>query len=414
MVFSTDKELAKFIKSKGGELWQVGGSIRDELLGKTPKDKDYVITGIDVSILPFDKIVGQSFPVFRIKIGNEFCEIAAARKERKEGVGYHGFSFHSSPDVTIEEDLMRRDLTINSIAKNVLTGEIVDPYGGQEHIEEKVLKHTSDAFIEDPLRAIRVARFAVKMSDFKVAEETIQLLQTMRDEVKHLTPERVWKELEEVLKHPKPSTFFIILKKANLLDIWFPEVDALDCPDRHDGTVFNHTMNVIDVGATPLERFGLLCHDFGKPLTPVELWPKHHDHDALGEKPVLAFCNRLKIPTEYKTIGLLCASQHMKAHKIADMKSGTLLQWVLKNKRYIDILMRVTLIDGAYREGVDREESIQEWNGLRDLVDLALQSEKEITGKDLIEAGYDPKDGKKFGDILLQKRIEDLKRKRKE
>lgn len=264
MIFSNNLEFAEYISTLGGSLWKVGGCLRDELLGRPVNDTDYVITGLEASDpTSLDKIVGQDFPVFLVEIGDKTCEVALARREKKMGVGYHGFTFYSGRDVTIQEDLARRDLTINAMALNILTREFVDPYNGKQDIIDKVLRHTSPAFVEDPLRVFRVARFSAQLG-FTVAQDTLNLMRSISDTLKDLKAERVWKELEKALDTDRASFFFWVLFEVGGLDYWFPEVKALDVPDMHDGTALNHILTVIDKGRDPLTRFGLLCHDLGK------------------------------------------------------------------------------------------------------------------------------------------------------
>ncbi len=323
-----EKEVAEKIKEAGGNLYLVGGAIRDEIMGKEPHDRDYCVEGIELSdfidLFPDAKIVGNDFSVFLI----DGCEFALARTEKKVSKGYKGFKVNTSKDITIKEDLKRRDLTINAIAKNVLTGEIVDPFNGVLDIENRKIRHVSDAFDEDPLRAYRVARFAAKY-DFDVVPETVEKLRNLKDELNTLTKERVFVELRKALGTDTPSKFFRVLKEANILDVHFKEINDLvgvPQPEKYhpEGDVFEHTMMVLDKVAskTPDEsvRFAALVHDFGKVKTPKDILPRHIGHDEVAEEPIKNLCNRIKLPNVWKKKGIETASMHMIAAICKDMK----------------------------------------------------------------------------------------------
>lgn len=265
-------EIAKKINNENGRLYMVGGAVRDKLIKITPKDYDYTVTGISsekfVSLFPNAKMQGKSFPVFNM----ENSEFALARKERKVEKGHKGFEFEVGENITIEEDLKRRDITINSIAIDVLTGEIIDPFNGVQDIKNKIIKATSKAFLEDPLRVYRVAKFASRFN-FIVEENTLSMMNSLRDELTYLSNSRVYKELYDALLTKKPSIFFNTLRDANVLDVHFKEIYDLIGVEQPilyhpEGDVYNHTMEVLDRCATKTNcayiRFSALVHDLRK------------------------------------------------------------------------------------------------------------------------------------------------------
>ena len=277
-------EIANKIKENGGTLYLVGGAIRDEIMNRKIHDEDYCVTGIEKEkfeeLFPNAYKRGKSFGVYDI----ENKEFALARKDKKIGKGHKEFEVQNGKDITIKEDLARRDITINSIAKNVLTEEIIDPYGGIKDIENKVIKATTNSFIEDPLRVYRVARFASELN-FEVEENTIEMMGKIKKELKTLSPERVFTEFKKALKSDKPSVFFEVLKKANILDVHFKEIYDLigqtqPLAYHPEGDSYNHTMIVVDKSAILTDnvetRFSALVHDIGKGITPKEMLP-HHD-----------------------------------------------------------------------------------------------------------------------------------------
>lgn len=399
-------ELQATIEAAGGELFIVGGAVRDEALEKEAADIDFLVTGVEVADMPFDKVAGSDFPVFLVEVDGETCEVALARTERKEGKGYHGFSFNSSAKTTVEEDLSRRDLTINAMAKNLRTGEIIDPFGGMEDLKNGVIRHVSDAFAEDPTRVYRVARFAARFG-FKVAVETMALIASMKKQLAEITAERVGKELEKVMKCNKPSVFFQVLKEADLLDVHFAAVAALDVPDKHDGTAFNHTMQVVDAADNAMDRFALLCHDFGKGITPKKQHPSHHNHDTLGVDVVTAFCDSLRLPNLMKKAAVSAAKNHMKVKVALEMKASTLVKFV-GTTRDIESVLRVSRIDSTARDGANVEAQ----NALFNAIELRVATVQNVllvvTGKTLISSGVKP--GKLLGEKLHQARVEAVKK----
>ena len=317
------------------KIYAVGGAVRDELLGLEVKDRDWVVVGA----APADMItrgytpVGRDFPVFLHPQSHE--EYALARTERKTAPGYAGFAFHAAPDVSLEQDLMRRDLTINAIARDE-SGQLIDPYGGRADLVAHVLRHVSPAFAEDPVRILRVARFAARFADFSVAPETMVLMREMVDagEVDALVAERVWQELARGLMEARPSRLFEVLRECGALQRLLPELDALwGVPQRADYhpevDTGVHTMMVIDLAArldAPLAaRFAALMHDLGKARTPADLLPRHHGHEAKGVALVEAVCERLRVPVECRDVARLAARFHGDIHRAMELRGDTIL-----------------------------------------------------------------------------------------
>ena len=317
------------------QIFIVGGAVRDELLGRPNADRDYVVVGATPEALLKQgfRPVGKDFPVFLHPQTQE--EYALARTERKSGHGYHGFAFHAAPDVTLEEDLARRDLTINAMAK-AADGTLIDPFHGQLDLSAKILRHVGPAFAEDPVRILRIARFAARFSEFTVAPETLTLMRDMvaSGEVDHLVAERVWQELATGLMEDKPSRMFEVLRDCGALARLLPELDVLfgvaqraDYHPEIDTGI--HTMMVIDQSAKrrfalPV-RFAALTHDLGKGTTPADILPRHIGHEErsvdLGEK----LCARLRVPGDCRDLALLMARYHGNVHRAADLKASTIV-----------------------------------------------------------------------------------------
>ena len=307
----------------------VGGAVRDRLLGRPVNDRDYVVVGASPEAMVAQGYlpVGRDFPVFLHPQTKE--EYALARTERKTGRGYHGFAFYAAEDVTLEEDLARRDLTINAMAEEVGgDGTVVDPYGGQADLAAKVLRHVGPAFAEDPVRILRLARFAARFADFTVAPETLALMRGMvaDGEVDHLVPERVWQEVSRGLMEPAPSRLIQVLRECGALARLAPEIDALfGVPQRiefhPEGDVGSHLLLVLDRAAArgePLPvRFAALCHDLGKGTTPADVLPRHHGHEERGVPLVEALAARWKVPAECRDLARLCARYHGTIHRAA-------------------------------------------------------------------------------------------------
>lgn len=317
----------------------VGGAVRDELLGRASKDRDYVVVGEtpQAMLARGYKAVGKDFPVFLHPTSGE--EYALARTERKVGRGHCGFEVVADPSVTLEDDLARRDLTINAIAKDLDTGEMVAPHGGLEDLRSGILRHVSPAFEEDPLRVLRVARFAARYADlgFQVAPETMGLMSAMvvRGDLDELTAERVWGEVSKALTCPRPSVFLQVLRQCGALKVVAPEVDKLyGVPqvEEHHPEIDTgiHTEMVVDQAARLAPgnaevAFAALVHDLGKGLTPPEEWPKHHKHEENGVGPVLELCARWKVPTDYRALATAVCEHHLTAHRAMEIRPGTFL-----------------------------------------------------------------------------------------
>ena len=316
----------------------VGGAVRDELLGFTVKDKDFVVVGstpqamLDAGYKP----VGKDFPVFLHPKTHD--EYALARTERKTAKGYKGFLVHASPEVTLEEDLARRDLTINAIAKDA-GGKLIDPFNGLADIKSKTLRHVSDAFAEDPVRILRAARFAARFTEFTVAPETLDLMRQMvqSGEVDALVPERVWQELSKGLMEQKPSRMFDVLRSCGALHKILPELDKLwgvPQPPQHHPEIDTgvHVMMVIDYAAKqnfnlPV-RFAALMHDLGKGTTPVDILPRHIGHEARSVQLVKDVCKRLRVPNDCKALAQIVAKFHGKLHQVSHMRPSTVVEFL--------------------------------------------------------------------------------------
>ncbi len=332
------------------DVYLVGGAVRDGLLGLAVYDRDWVVVGATPEEMLTNGFqqVGKDFPVFLHPKTKE--EYALARTERKVGVGYHGFEVFADPNVTLEEDLIRRDLTINAMAKSP-SGEMVDPYGGRQDLENKLLRHVSEAFSEDPLRVLRVARFAAKLAPFgfKLAPETETLMRQMvKDgELSDLTPERVWQEVVKALNTETPSVFFTVLDSVGAIVVLFPELFALHNvtqPKKYhpEGDVWIHTMMVLDAAARlssdPMVRFSALVHDLGKAITPEELWPKHHGHDTAGVPIVAELCERYRVPKKWQQQASRVTKWHGLIHQgLSGVGSDCVLPY-LKPVTYLKVL----------------------------------------------------------------------------
>ncbi|MFJ5332231.1 multifunctional CCA addition/repair protein [Pectobacterium versatile] len=320
------------------KIYLVGGAVRDSLLGLPVTEKDWVVVGATPENLLAQgyQQVGKDFPVFLHPVSRD--EYALARTERKSGKGYTGFVCHAAPDVTLEQDLLRRDLTINAIARTE-RGDLIDPYHGRRDLENRVLRHVSEAFSEDPLRVLRVARFAARFAHlgFQIAEETMALMQKMthEGELAYLTPERVWKETEKALGTSSPDVYFQVLRDCGALAVLFPEIDNLygvPAPAKWHPEIDTgiHTMMTVAMAARLSPeidvRFATLCHDLGKGLTPPELWPRHLGHGPAGVKLVEALCQRLRVPNPIRDLAKLVAEYHDLVHTVQVLQPKTLLK----------------------------------------------------------------------------------------
>ena len=318
------------------KIYRVGGAVRDRLLGLPHKDSDWVVVGATVAEMLQQGYtqVGRDFPVFLHPKSKE--EYALARTERKSGSGYTGFVVNASPEVTLEEDLLRRDLTINAIASTD-SGELIDPYGGQRDIEARVLRHVSPAFAEDPLRVLRVARFAARFAHlgFKVADETIVLMRSLVDagELQHLIPERVWQEIHNALTSKSPQVFVQVLRDCGALPVLLPEMDALFGvpqpaffhPEIDTGV---HMLMVMEQVAKLTDdtvvRFAAMVHDLGKGVTPETVLPSHTGHEESGVALIEQLCARLKVPNEHRELAIIVSRYHTRCHKAMKHKAEDL------------------------------------------------------------------------------------------
>jgi tRNA nucleotidyltransferase (CCA-adding enzyme) len=316
--------------------FRVGGAVRDALLGQPVNDTDWVVVGTtpDAMIAAGYLPVGKDFPVFLHPDTRE--EYALARTERKTGRGYHGFAFHTAPDVTLEQDLARRDLTINAIAQ-AEDGSLIDPYGGQQDLRRRVLRHVTESFREDPVRILRVARFAARFHEFSLAPETLALMRAMVEdgEVDHLVPERVWQELARGLMEERPSRMFALLRECGALVRILPEVDRLwGVPQRADYhpevDTGVHNMMVVDMSArlaAPLAvRFACLTHDLGKGTTPQDVLPRHIGHEQRSVKLLKDVCNRLRVPNECRELADAVAREHGNIHRSAEFAAAAVVR----------------------------------------------------------------------------------------
>ncbi len=325
------------------KIYLVGGAVRDELLGLPPRERDWVVVGArpEQLIAQGYRPVGKDFPVFLHPDTGE--EHALARIERKTGPGYRGFETLFSPDVTLEQDLERRDLTINAIAKDLDTGQLIDPFDGQRDLQERWLRHVSGAFVEDPVRVLRGARFAARFAPqgFRVAPETLALMHQIaaRGELDALVPERVWQETQRALTAVAPQRYFEVLRQAQALAIVFPEIDVLfgvPQPPRWHPEIDTgvHTLMALEQAARlsedPLVRFAALVHDLGKGTTPRSEWPRHIAHEERGVRLVEQFCHRLRVPNDYRELGMHTSRYHLHSHRALELRETTLLELLEK------------------------------------------------------------------------------------
>lgn len=324
------------------KIYAVGGAVRDALLGLPVKDRDYVVVGATPEQMIADgfRPVGKDFPVFLHPKTQE--EYALARTERKTALGYHGFQFYFAPDVTLEEDLARRDLTVNAMAlecapDGMLIGEIVDPYNGRRDIEQRIFRHVGEAFVEDPVRILRLARFSARFADFTVADETLALMRRMVDagEVDALVPERVWQEVSRGLMEQAPSRMFEALRACGALERILPEIDRLwGVPQRADYhpevDTGVHVMMVLDHAAQqqyalPV-RFAALTHDLGKGTTPADILPRHIGHEGRSVDLLKPLCDRLKVPNDCRDLAVLVAREHGNVHRVREFGAAALVR----------------------------------------------------------------------------------------
>jgi len=396
----------------GLQVYRVGGAIRDELLGLAPSEQDFVVVGATPEQMGARgfRPVGRDFPVFLHPDTHE--EFALARTERKSGPGYRGFEFHTGPEVSLADDLARRDLTVNAIAED-RNGVLVDPFDGREDLAARTLRHVSAAFVEDPVRLVRLARFATRFPEFIIAPDTLSLCRQLvsSGEVDHLVPERLWQEMSRALMHEQPSRFFRVLRETGALARILPELDALwgvpQVPEFHpEIDTGEHVMLVLDEAArmhAGLDvRFACLVHDLGKALTPAERLPKHHGHEKAGLAPVREVCRRLKVPNEARDLSVLVCEFHLVCHRAAELKPGTIMRLfkrtdALRRPARFERFLLACEADKRGRKGrADRPYPEA------DLLRLALAAAADTSAAPLREQGLT---GKDLGDALEQARI---------
>ncbi|MFG0418288.1 multifunctional CCA addition/repair protein [Pseudomonas sp. zjy_8] len=400
------------------QIYKVGGAVRDRLLGRPVTDIDRVVVGADAEqMLALGyRPVGEDFPVFLHPQSGE--EYALARTERKSGRGYGGFTFHASPDVTLEEDLIRRDLTINAMAEDD-QGTLFDPYGGQRDLAARVLRHVSPAFAEDPLRVLRVARFAARYAPlgFSVAEETLALMRQLAEsgELAHLTAERSWKEISRALMEPRPDVFVQVLRDCGALAALLPEVDALfgvPQPAAHHPEIDTgvHVLSVLQQCAEheqPLSvRWASLLHDVGKGLTPAEQWPRHIAHEHLGLNLIQAINERCKAPRDCAELALLVGEFHTHGHRARELRASTLLELlqrfdVFRRPQRFAEFVAACEMDARGRLGLEQRDYPQAAYLLG-----AAEVARQVAVKPLLEKGYK---GAELGEALNRERLNALK-----
>jgi len=397
------------------QTYLVGGAVRDKLLDIPVKDRDWVVVGAtpEEMLDKGFKAVGKDFPVFLHPETKE--EYALARTERKSGKGYKGFTFHTSPDVTLEDDLLRRDLTINAIAEDE-HGNLIDPYAGVTDLKEGMLRHVSPAFVEDPLRVLRIARFAASLG-FKIAPETMTLLKEISDsdELDALVPERVWTEMEKALAGKYPARFILVLRSCNAMEKLFPEVEALFGvpqtkeyhPEIDTGL---HTIMSLNqstrLSPDPMIRFAVLVHDLGKATTPKDKLPSHHGHEERGAKIIDKLCNRYRIPNKYRELAINVSRFHLDCHRIQEMKPETIfkkleqLDAFRRPERFEQFLIACEA-DARGRAGFEEREYSQ-----AEYFQSALKAANEVDTKSLQDQGHE---GKALGQEIKIQRIKNIR-----
>lgn len=393
----------------------VGGAVRDQLLDRPVTERDYVVVGANptqmlaLGFLP----VGRDFPVFLHPQTKE--EYALARTERKSGSGYHGFTFHADEEVSLEQDLQRRDLTVNAMAIDE-TGTIVDPYGGQRDLSARILRHVSPAFGEDPLRVLRVARFAARYHPlgFRVAPETLQLMREIAQsgELAALTPERVWMEIHKTLKEANPDVFIEVLRECGALAILLPEIHALYGvpnpaqwhPEIDTGI---HTMMVLRIACILTDnsrvRFAALVHDLGKGVTPSKYWPSHRGHEEAGVPIIEQLCDRLRIPNDFRDLAVLTSRFHLHFHRAFILRPGTILKVLMQTdalRRPERFLELISACESDYR---GREGWHERAYPQRSFWQETLRIIREVPVQPLLEQGFK---GQTLADKLFELRVQ--------
>jgi tRNA nucleotidyltransferase (CCA-adding enzyme) len=400
------------------KVYLVGGAVRDSLLNRPVHERDWVVVGAtpeEMTARGF-RPVGRDFPVFLHPETHE--EYALARLERKVGPGYRGFVTEFSPQVTLEQDLLRRDLTINAMAQSE-DGDLIDPYGGQDDVRRRVLRHVSPAFAEDPVRILRVARFLARYAPlgFRVAEETLAMMRSMvvAGEVEALVPERIWRELERSLGEPQPRAAIELLRACGALRSIMPELDALfgvpQRPEWHpeidtgEHTLLTLQIAVMRGSSTPI-RFALLMHDLGKALTPKDQWPRHHGHEQLGVSAIENLCSRLRVPSEFRELAVLASRYHTHVHRGLELRASTILELLEQSdafrrpERFADFL-EVCECDARGRLGLQDQPYPQ-----RARIEAAWSAASAVVFGDRERAGLE---GPKIGERLRELRLVAIK-----
>ncbi len=405
------------------KVYLVGGAVRDKRLGRVIKDEDFVVVGASPEqMLSLGyQAVGKDFPVFLHP--QTKSEYALARTERKTAPGYQGFAFSTDKNITLEQDLARRDLTINAMAET-LDGELIDPYGGAADLDARILRHVGNAFVEDPVRILRVARFAARYAalGFRVADETMQLMQQMvsQGEVDHLVSERVWQEIRGALAEPKPSAMLRVLRECGALKILLPEVDALyGVPQRAE---FHpeidtgiHTEMVLDMAAKiapgdDLVAYCALVHDLGKALTPPEVLPKHINHEHAGIALVQAVNARLKVPSEHAKMARVVCEKHLQVHMAMEIRPGTILELFesldsFRKPARLDILLQACEADKRGRLNLQDEPYPQ-----AHFLSQCFAAARNIDAKQFVEQGMQ---GEAIANAIRHARLQSITRARK-
>ncbi len=405
------------------KIYLVGGYVRDQLLGLKTKDRDWVVVGsTPEEMLQQDyRQVGKDFPVFLHPQTNE--EYALARTERKTSPGYSGFSFHTAADVTLEEDLIRRDLTINAIAQSD-DGTLIDPFNGQADIKAKILRHVSAAFVEDPVRILRVARFAARFANlgFTIAEETQKLMAEMvsNGEVDSLVSERVWQETQRALTEKTPARYFEVLRDCGALSRLFPEIAQLwgiPQPEKHHPEIDTgiHTMMVLTQAAKLSNdakvRFAALVHDLGKGITPKEQWPKHIEHETRGVPLVEALCDRYRIPNDYRELAILVTKYHLHYHRAAELRDDTFLKTLesldaFRRPERFELFLLACEADSRGRTGYEEQHFEQP-----EIFRKVFNAANAINAKELVALGLK---GTEIKNELAKQRVVAIKKSRED
>jgi len=396
-------------------IYLVGGAVRDKLLDIPISERDWVVVGstiqemVDLGFSP----VGKDFPVFLHPKSKE--EYALARQEKKSGHGYTAFECISNPSISLEDDLLRRDLTINAIAENE-QGDLIDPFHGLNDIHSKKLRHVSAAFSEDPLRVLRVARFHAKFYHlgFNIAEETMSLMQSMcaSGELDYLKPERIWKETEKALLTQSPHVFFKTLRECGALKLLFPEVDHLfgvpQTPTHHPEIDTGiHTLLVLEqaslLSQDAIVRLAALLHDLGKAKTPIQQWPRHIGHEHAGKPLVKNLCARLRIPNDYRDLALIVCEQHLNCHRALELKPATVEKLFRSMDCYrrperLALFLLACEADAKGRTGMENKPYPQ-----ANYLSACFEAAKKINAKELDVSQLS---GEEIGVFLQEQRIQ--------